>query len=98
MIYLQARLKVEKIRNLILIATGKIAKAVGPAIAQFLDGIIIYIREGLARKAASRGSIDEILMLECISMLSLAVGQSLSKYIEGLLDPIFAYGLSKSLA
>lgn len=36
-------------------------------------------------------------MFECISMLSLAVGQALSKYMESLLDPIFACGLSKSL-
>lgn len=36
-------------------------------------------------------------MFECISMLSLAVGQTLNKYMEGLLDPIFACGLSESL-
>ena len=36
-------------------------------------------------------------MFECISMLSLAVGQTLSKYMESLLDPIFACGLSESL-
>ena len=36
-------------------------------------------------------------MFECISMLSLAVGQMLSKYMEALLDPIFACGLSVSL-
>lgn len=36
-------------------------------------------------------------MFECISMLSLAVEQSLSKYMESLLDPIFACGLSESL-
>lgn len=36
-------------------------------------------------------------MFECISMLSLAVGQTLSKYMEALLDPIFACGLSESL-
>ena len=36
-------------------------------------------------------------MFQCISMLSLAVGQTLSKYIGTLLDPIFACGLSESL-
>lgn len=97
MIYLQARLKREKERDSAFIAIGKIANAVGPAITQYLDGIIVYIREGLAMKAGSRGSIDEAPMFECISMLSLAVGQTLSKYMEGLLDPIFACGLSKSL-
>lgn len=36
-------------------------------------------------------------MFDCISMLSSAVGQTLSKYMEALLDPIFACGLSESL-
>lgn len=51
MIYLQAQLKRDKERNSAFIAIGKIADAVGGAIAQYLDGIIIYIREGLAMKA-----------------------------------------------
>lgn len=51
MIYLQAQLKRDKERNSAFIAIGKIANAVGVAIAQYLDGIIIYIREGLALKA-----------------------------------------------
>ncbi|KAL3477332.1 armadillo-type protein [Aspergillus californicus] len=96
MIYLQARLKREKERDSAFIAIGQIANAVGPAISQYLDGIIIYIREGLA--ARSRGRIDEAPMFECISMVSLAVGQPLSKYMdEGLLDVMFSCGLSKSL-
>lgn len=36
-------------------------------------------------------------MFECISMLSLAVGQTLNSHMEQLLDAIFACGLSKSL-
>lgn len=36
-------------------------------------------------------------MFQCISMLSIAVGQTLSKYMEALMDPIFACGLSQSL-
>ena len=51
MIYLQAQLKRDKERNAAFIAVGKIANAVGNAIGEFLDGIIIYIREGLAIKA-----------------------------------------------
>jgi FKBP12-rapamycin complex-associated protein len=97
MIYLQAQLKRDKERNSAFIAIGKIANAVGPAIGQYLDGIIIYIREGLAMKARNRAGVQEAPMFECISMLSLAVGQALSKYMEALLDPIFACGLSKSL-
>jgi FKBP12-rapamycin complex-associated protein len=51
MIYLQAQLKRDKERNEAFIAIGKIANAVGVAIAQYLDGIIVYIQEGLALKA-----------------------------------------------
>ncbi|KAJ5232571.1 hypothetical protein N7468_005527 [Penicillium chermesinum] len=97
MIYLQAQLKRERERDSAFIAIGKIANAVGPAISQYLDGIIVYIREGLAMKARNRGGVKEAPMFECISMLSLAVGQALSKYMEALLDPIFACGLSPAL-
>lgn len=51
MIYLQAQLKRDKERNAAFIAIGKIANAVGNSIGQFLDGIIVYIREGLTMKA-----------------------------------------------
>lgn len=97
MVYLQAQLKREKERDAAFIAIGKIANAVGVAIGQYLDAIIVYIREGLALKARNRASVKEGPMFECISMLSLAVGQALSKYMEALLDPIFACGLSESL-
>lgn len=45
----------------------------------------------------NRAAVNEGPMFECISMLSLAVGQTLSKYMEALMDPIFACGLSESL-
>lgn len=51
MIYLQAQLKRDKERNAAFIAIGKIANAVGNSIGQFLDGIVVYIREGLHLKA-----------------------------------------------
>ncbi|KKZ57818.1 FKBP12-rapamycin complex-associated protein [[Emmonsia] crescens] len=90
-------LKRDKERNAAFIAIGKIANAVGNSIGQFLDGIIVYIREGLTMKARNRAAVNEGPMFECISMLSLAVGQTLSKYMEALMDPIFACGLSESL-
>lgn len=40
---------------------------------------------------------DEAPVFQCISMLSIAVGQTLSKYMEALVDPMFACGLSPSL-
>ena len=97
MIYLQSSLKRERERNTAFIAIGKIAIAVGSAMGQYLDGIILYIRENLSTKVKNRGAVNEEPMFKCISMLSIAVGQVLSKYMEALLDPIFACGLSESL-
>ena len=51
MIFLQGQLKKDKERNAAFIAIGKIAHAVSSAIAPYLDGIIVYIREGLSFKA-----------------------------------------------
>ncbi|KAL8826647.1 MAG: hypothetical protein Q9170_007322 [Blastenia crenularia] len=97
MIYLQGQLKKDKERNTALIAIGKIAHAVTSAIAPYLDGIIVFVREGLSVKARNRVGIDEAPVFQCISMLSIAVGQTLSKYMEALMDPMFACGLSPSL-
>lgn len=97
MIYLQAQLKKDKERNPAFIAIGKIANAVGNSIGQFLDGIMIHVRDGLSLKARNRAMVDEGPMFECISMLAIAVGQTLSKYMEMMLDPIFACGLSEAL-
>src|SRR5882757_617461 len=49
------------------------------------------------QNSRNRAAVNEAPTFECISMLSLAVGQTLSKYMEALIDPIFACGLSKSL-
>ena len=51
----------------------------------------------LTRARRNRVGTDEGPVFQCISMLSIAVGQTLSKYMELLLDPMFACGLSKSL-
>ena len=45
----------------------------------------------------NRTSTNEAPVFECISMLSIAVGQTLTKYMEALMDPMFACGLSDSL-
>ncbi|KAI9804847.1 MAG: hypothetical protein M1825_001216 [Sarcosagium campestre] len=96
MIHLQGQLKKDKDRNSAFIAVGKVASAVGSAIAPYLDGILLRVREGLGVKARNK-SVNEAPVFECMSMLSIAVGQTLSKYMDALLDPIFACGLSESL-
>jgi serine/threonine-protein kinase mTOR len=94
--HLQALLKDPKQRNMAFVAIGKIAHAVGSSIAPYLDTILLHIRDALSVKNRTKHT-DEAPIFECISMISIAVGQTLSKYMEALLDPIFACGLSDAL-
>ncbi len=95
MVFLSGMLKKDKERNDAFLAIGNIANAVKSAIAPYLDGVLIYIREGLSVKARRMGSVDPVF--DCISRLAAAVGQTLSKYMEALLDPIFACELNEKL-
>lgn len=95
MIYLSGMLKKEKERNDAFLAIGNIANSVKSAIAPYLDGVLIYVREGLSLQSRRRGSVDPVF--DCISRLAVAVGQTLSKYMEALLDPIFACELTPKL-
>lgn len=95
MVYLSGMLKKDKERNDAFLAIGNIANAVKSAIAPYLDGVLIYVREGLSIQSRKRGSVDPVF--DCISRLAVAVGQTLSKYMEALLDPIFACELTPKL-
>ena len=98
MTYLQGLMKSPKSqeRNIAFVAVGKIAHAIGSQISPYLDHIILLIREALSMKNRGRNA-DDAPIFECISMISIAVGQTLSKYMEALIDPIFACGLSDAL-
>ncbi|KAG6006536.1 hypothetical protein E4U21_006990 [Claviceps maximensis] len=95
MVYLSGMLKRDKERNDAFLATGKIANSVKSAIAPYLDGVLIHVREGLSVQSRKRGSVDAVF--DCISRLAVAVGQTLSKYMEALLDPMFACDLTPKL-
>lgn len=95
MVYLSGMLKKDKERNDAFLAIGNIANSVKSAIAPYLDGVLIYVREGLSAQSRKRGSVDPVF--DCISRLAVAVGQTLSKYMEALLDPIFACELTPKL-
>lgn len=45
----------------------------------------------------NRVGIDEAPVFRCLSMLAIAIGMALTKYMEALLDPMFACGLSEAL-
>src|SRR5687768_12374671 len=78
MVYLSGMLKKDKERNDAFLAIGNIANSVKSAIAPYLDGVLIYVREGLSVQSRKRGSVDPVF--DCISRLAVAVGQTLSKY------------------
>ncbi|KAI0517914.1 TOR kinase [Xylaria bambusicola] len=95
MLFLSGMLKKGVERNEAFLAIGNIANSVKSAIAPYLDGVLIYVREGLSLQSRKRGSVDPVF--DCISRLAVAVGQTLSKYMEALLDPIFACELTPKL-
>jgi FKBP12-rapamycin complex-associated protein len=95
MVYLLGMLKKEKERNDAFYAIGNIANSVKSAIAPYLDDVLIHVREGLSFQSRRKGSVDPVF--DCISRLAVAVGQTLSKYMEALLDPIFACELTPKL-
>jgi len=51
MVFLSGMLKKERDRNDAFMAIGNIANAVKSAIAPYLDGVLIYVREGLSLKS-----------------------------------------------
>ncbi|KAK3060939.1 hypothetical protein LTS18_007365, partial [Coniosporium uncinatum] len=83
-------------KNAAFVCVGKIAHAINSMILAWLDNILVYVREGLALKYRDK-TCDEAPIFECLSMLSIAVGQPLSKHIPQLLNPMFACGLSEHL-
>lgn len=95
MMHLSSMLKSDTDRNDAFLAIGNIANAVKSAISPYLENILGHVRAGLSPKSRSRGSVEPVF--ECISRLAAAVGQTLSKYMESLLDPIFACELSEKL-
>jgi serine/threonine-protein kinase mTOR len=95
MVFLSGMLKKDSQRNDAFLAIGSIANSVKSAISPYLDGVLIYVREGLSLQSRKRGSVDPVF--DCISRLAVAVGQTLSKYMEALLDPIFACEISPKL-
>ena len=58
--------------------------------------VLLTMPEAVLTKSRRRsGTVDPVF--DCISRLAVAVGQTLSKYMEALLDPIFACELTPKL-
>ena len=94
--YLLGQLKKEKERSTAFISIGKVSLAVGSAISPYLSSILTSIKENLSAKSKVNRQSDSPAY-ECISMLAIAVGPTLTKYMHELLDYMFAGGLTDSL-
>jgi serine/threonine-protein kinase mTOR len=98
MTYLLSQLKKEKERSFAYVAIGKVAIAVGRNIALYLDAILASITESLLTKGKGRAAAEvQVPVYQCISMLAIAVGPTLTKHMHELLDYMFAGGLTESL-
>ncbi|KAI8813143.1 armadillo-type protein [Cladochytrium replicatum] len=96
MAYLLVQLRKDRERGAAFISIGKIAIAVGSHIGPYLDAILQIIREGLTFKGRVKAP-SEPPIFSCISMLAIAVGPALTKYMHELLDQIMSTGLTEPL-
>lgn len=97
MVYLISQFKKERERAQIFLSIGKISLSVRSNIAFYLDPILNNVKESLTTKGRYRKE-QEAAIFECIGMLSIAVGQALSKHLtKEVLDLLFSCGLSKQL-
>ena len=65
----------------------------------YLDIVLRNIKESLAARAskASVKTLSDSPIFECISMLAIAVGPLLTKYLTDLLDQLFSGSLTEAL-
>ncbi|ELU37824.1 phosphatidylinositol 3-kinase tor2 [Rhizoctonia solani AG-1 IA] len=92
--YLMATLKRPAERTIAFVAIGHVASAVGSEIKQFLEQIMVHIKEGLQHK--KNAPLEEPIF-QCLGMLAAAVGPNLTKLLHDQLDLMFACGLSEPL-
>lgn len=98
MLYLLGQLKKDKERSVAFVAIGKVAIAVNRNIAPYIDSILSSVTESLCFKGKGRAAAElQIPTYQCISMLAIAVGPTLTKHMHEILDYMFAGGLTESL-
>ncbi|ODV94288.1 hypothetical protein PACTADRAFT_4233 [Pachysolen tannophilus NRRL Y-2460] len=82
LLYYLSQLKLNKDRNFIFISIGDIAIEVEGHITTYLDGILNNIRESLSIKNLKAKREIEPACFYCLSKLSIAIGSSLTKYLQ----------------
>lgn len=96
-VYLLGQLRKEKEKNFAFLAVGEIAVAVGQDIAQYLESIFQIIKESFIMKQKNTVKGDVKPLLQCISLLVIAVGPVITKFMHEILDLMFQFGLSDAL-
>ncbi|EPZ33264.1 phosphatidylinositol kinase Tor2 [Rozella allomycis CSF55] len=88
-------MKKEKERGNLFESFGLIAKQVQHSITEFIDQIFSFIKDTLTNKNKNKLVEDGVYV--CIGCLAEALGQTMSRKIEEILDPLFLNGLSLPL-
>ncbi|CAB40167.2 TORC1 serine/threonine protein kinase Tor2 [Schizosaccharomyces pombe] len=95
MLHLLNLLKKENVKMLAFATIGKVAVAITNSIIPYLDPICDSIKESLKIHIRNKSASDAAIF-QCISLLSIALGQAFSNYAYDLFDLIFASGLSEA--
>ncbi|KAJ8022045.1 Serine/threonine-protein kinase mTOR [Holothuria leucospilota] len=97
--YLLNSLKKERERSSGFHAVGLLAVAVNKDISPYVNNILVIIRQSLPSKeiTSKKPKIVDPAVFTCISMLARAVGETLTKDVKDLLEPMLTTGLSPAL-
>ncbi|KAL7753608.1 phosphatidylinositol kinase- protein kinase tor1 [Sorochytrium milnesiophthora] len=94
--HLIGQLRKERDSSAAFVSVGKVALAVESSMKDFLEDIIKIIKETLMQRGKGRSAL-EAPVLQCVSMLAIAVGPALTKYVHELLELMFHGSLSEPL-
>ncbi|KAG0343766.1 phosphatidylinositol kinase- protein kinase tor1 [Podila humilis] len=86
----------EQERSLAFIAIGKVALVAKQDMEDYLDDIMLAIKDGLRVRSKNRSS-SAAPIFSCISMLAQAMGLGLTRHMSELLDLMLATGLSEPM-
>ncbi|KAK1142044.1 phosphatidylinositol kinase- protein kinase tor1 [Aspergillus melleus] len=97
MTFLKTQLKKGKERDAVFRTIGEMAIAMGDSMSPYLGDITRYVREGLTMKGKGRTHINNASILDCIRMLSLALGPTFSGYAQKLLALMLTCDITNEL-
>lgn len=82
----------------VFLSIGQIALAVRVSMANYIDNVLIVVRETLATAKARVRREQEPAIFKCLGMMAEAFGQAFTKYLDRpLLGLLFSCGLTRQL-